>query len=72
MAGRARLRRLSYLREIIQALGIAVASGYVLAYYVALTLTRRADDDKVCRAKYRELWDRYTAKVRWRIVPRVY
>jgi hypothetical protein len=42
------------------------------AYYVALMLTRQADDDKVCRAKYGELWDRYTAKVRWRIVPRVY
>jgi Ergosterol biosynthesis ERG4/ERG24 family len=34
-------------------------------------LTRQADDDKVCRAKYGPLWDRYTAKVRWRIVPRV-
>jgi hypothetical protein len=35
-------------------------------------LTRQADDDKVCRAKYGPLWDQYTAEVRYRIVPRVY
>ncbi len=42
------------------------------AYYVALLFTRQADDDKVCRAKYGQLWDEYTAKVPSRIVPRVY
>ena len=53
-------------------MAIALASGYFPAYYVALMLTRQADDDKVCRAKYGDLWDRHTAKVRYRIVPRVY
>jgi delta14-sterol reductase len=76
----ARCRHVNYLGEITQAVAIALATGYFgiwmvwlyPAYYVALMLTRQADDDKVCRAKYGELWDRYTAKVRWRIVPRVY
>ena len=73
-------RHVNYLGEITQAVAIALAAGYYgvwavwlyPAYYVALMITRQLDDDKVCRAKYGELWDRYTAKVRWRIVPRVY
>jgi delta14-sterol reductase len=39
---------------------------------VLLFLGRQADDDKVCRAKYGPLWDEYTAKVKWKIVPFVY
>jgi delta14-sterol reductase len=73
-------RHVNYLGEITQAVAIALASGYFgiwmvwlyPAYYVALMLTRQADDDKVCHAKYGELWDRYTAKVKYKIVPRVY
>ena len=73
-------RHVNYLGEITQALAVALAAGYYgvwavwlyPAYYVALMLTRQADDDKVCRTKYGDLWDRYTAKVKWRIVPRVY
>jgi delta14-sterol reductase len=73
-------RHVNYLGEIIQAVAIALASGYFgiwmvwlyPAYYVGLLVSRQADDDKVCRAKYGALWDRYTAKVKYRIVPRVY
>jgi protein-S-isoprenylcysteine O-methyltransferase Ste14 len=73
-------RHINYLGEIVQAVAVAVASGYVglwvvwlyPSYYVALLFTRQADDDKVCQAKYGELWDRYTKKVRYRIVPFIY
>jgi protein-S-isoprenylcysteine O-methyltransferase Ste14 len=73
-------RHINYLGETIQAVAIALAPGcfgvwpvwlYPL-YYVALFLTRQADDDRVCRAKYGPLWDEYTARVKRRIVPGVY
>jgi hypothetical protein len=73
-------RHINYLGEVIQAVAIALAAGYFgvwevwlyPAYYVALFISRQADDDKLCRAKYGALWDRYTACVKWKIVPRVY
>ncbi len=73
-------RHINYLGEIIQGVAIALAVGYFgvwmvwlyPAYYVALLFTRQADDDKVCRAKYGELWDQYTAKVKYKIIPYVY
>jgi protein-S-isoprenylcysteine O-methyltransferase Ste14 len=73
-------RHINYLGEIIQAVAIALAPGYFgiwmvwlyPIYYVGLLLSRQADDDKVCRAKYGELWDEYTAKVKYKIVPRLY
>jgi protein-S-isoprenylcysteine O-methyltransferase Ste14 len=73
-------RHVNYLGEVIQAVAIALAPGYFGVwmvwlypiYYVALFVSRQADDDKVCRAKYGELWDEYTAKVKYKIVPRLY
>jgi protein-S-isoprenylcysteine O-methyltransferase Ste14 len=73
-------RHINYLGETIQAVGIALAAGYFGVwmvwlypiYYVALFLSRQADDDKLCRAKYGELWDEYTRKVRYKIVPGLY
>jgi protein-S-isoprenylcysteine O-methyltransferase Ste14 len=73
-------RHINYLGEIIQAVAVALATGYFgiwmvwlyPIYYVALFLRRQADDDKVCRAKYGELWDEYTTKVKYKIVPRLY
>ena len=73
-------RHINYLGETIQAVAIALAAGYFGVwqvwlypiYYVALFVSRQADDDKVCRAKYGELWDEYTAKVKYRIIPRLY
>ncbi len=73
-------RHINYLGEIVQAVAVALAVGYPVlwmvwlypTYYVALLFTRQADDDKVCRAKYGELWDRYTTKVKYKIIPYVY
>jgi protein-S-isoprenylcysteine O-methyltransferase Ste14 len=73
-------RHINYLGEVIQAVAIALAAGYFGVwevwlypiYYVALFISRQADDDKVCRAKYGPLWDEYTAKVKYKIVPRLY
>jgi len=73
-------RHVNYLGEIIQAVAIALAPGYFGVwmvwlyplYYIALFISRQADDDKVCRAKYGPLWDEYTAKVPSRIVPHLY
>ncbi len=73
-------RHINYLGEIIQAVAIALAPGYFGVwmvwlyplYYIALFLSRQADDDKVCRAKYGALWDEYTAKVPSKIIPHLY
>ncbi len=73
-------RHINYLGEIVQALAIALVVGYpgvwmvwlYPLYYIGLLFSRQADDDKVCRAKYGELWDRYTAKVKHRIIPGIY
>ncbi len=73
-------RHINYLGEIIQAIAIALVSGYLgvwmvwlyPAYYIGLMFSRQADDDKVCKAKYGELWDRYTKKVKYKIIPFIY
>lgn len=73
-------RHINYLGEIIQAIAIVLATGYqgiwVLwlypAYYIGLMISRQADDDKVCRAKYGALWDQYTKKVKYKIIPYIY
>ncbi len=73
-------RHINYLGEILQGIAVTLAPGYFgiwavwlyPAYYIALFLTRQADDDKVCREKYGELWDRYTRKVKYRIIPFLY
>jgi protein-S-isoprenylcysteine O-methyltransferase Ste14 len=62
------------------ACGIALSSGYPLVwmvwlyplYDVGLLFSRQADDDKVCRTKYGELWDTYRKKVNYRIIPFLY
>ncbi len=73
-------RHINYLGEIVQAVAVALAAGYFgvwavwlyPAYYVGLLFSRQADDDKICHAKYGKLWDRYTAKVKYKIIPYVY
>jgi len=73
-------RHINYLGEIVQALAIALAVGYPAvwmvwlypAYYVGLLFSRQADDDKICRAKYGPLWDEYSKKVKYKIIPFVY
>jgi delta14-sterol reductase len=73
-------RHINYLGEILQALAIAAAPGYFgiwmvwlyPAYYIALFVTRERDDEKICAAKYGPLWGKYTAKVKYRIIPGIY
>jgi hypothetical protein len=73
-------RHVNYLGEILMASGLALALGYWSCpwpwlyplYYVALLVPRERDDDRRCAAKYGELWDRYRAEVRYRIIPGVY
>jgi delta14-sterol reductase len=73
-------RHINYLGEILQAIAVALVLGYpgiwmvwlYPAYYIGLMLTRQADDDKVCKAKYGELWDQYTKKVKYKIIPFIY
>lgn len=73
-------RHINYLGEIIQAMAVALAAGYFgvwqvwlyPAYYIGLMFTRQADDNKICRAKYGDLWDEYTEKVKYKIIPFIY
>lgn len=79
---RSRPLQINYFGEIVQGIALALpgflATGSVLpllypAYYVALFVPRQIDDDKACAEKYgRDVWDRYCAAVRWRIVPGVW
>jgi delta14-sterol reductase len=73
-------RHINYLGEILMATGIALVAGYPAIwmvwlyplYYVGLLFSRQADDDKVCKAKYGELWDQYKKRVKYRIIPFIY
>jgi delta14-sterol reductase len=73
-------RHINYLGEILEATGIALCVGYpdiwfvwlYPLYYVLLLFSRQADDNKICKAKYGELWDTYTKKVKYRIIPFIY
>ena len=73
-------RHINYLGEIIQACAIAIAAGYPLVwgvwlypvYYIALLFTRAHDDGIICKDKYGALWDEYTSKVKYKIIPGIY
>ncbi|MCL2138948.1 MAG: ERG4/ERG24 family protein [Treponema sp.] len=73
-------RHINYLGEILEAVGIVLATGYFSvwliwlypAYYVFLFITRQIDDNKICKAKYGDLWDEYVKKAKYRIIPYIY
>ncbi|MBC8070383.1 MAG: ergosterol biosynthesis protein [Deltaproteobacteria bacterium] len=73
-------RHVNYLGELLMASGLALVLGWPGAigpwlypiYYLVLLVPRERDDHRRCAAKYGALWDRYCAKVRWRIVPGIY
>lgn len=75
-------RHVNYLGEILEAVGIAMATGHsplsvwvpwlYPLYYVALLIPRERDDDARCSQKYGTLWEEYCRRVPWRIVPYVY
>jgi delta14-sterol reductase len=73
-------RHINYLGEILEGCGIALSAGYpgvflvwlYPLYYAALLFPRQIDDDKICKAKYGDLWDAYTKRVKYRIIPFLY
>ncbi|MBN1927203.1 MAG: DUF1295 domain-containing protein [Prolixibacteraceae bacterium] len=73
-------RHINYLGEILMSTGIILCAGYpgliwpwlYPLYYVALLFTRQYYDDKRCAEKYGPLWQEYTGKVPYRIIPYVY
>ncbi len=73
-------RHVNYLGEILMATGIILCVGYPThlapwfypIYYVVLLFPRQMDDDKRCEEKYGPLWNQYTAKVKYKIIPFIY
>jgi delta14-sterol reductase len=72
-------RKLNYSGEICLYLAIALTTGfnsiipYLLPLWLCLLLIHRAGrDEQRCRAKYGELWGKYCAKARFRLVPFLY
>ena len=74
-------RHINYLGEVLQAVALALpgwlVSGSPLPwlyplYYVALLVPRQLEDDRLCKRKYGDVWDRYVALVPYRIVPGVW
>ena len=73
-------RHINYLGEVLMASGIAITvtaeAGFwpwlYPLYYVALLFPRQIDDDKRCNKKYGPLWQAYTARVKYRIIPFIY
>jgi delta14-sterol reductase len=72
-------RKVNYAGELGVYLAFAMTTGagsaypYLLPLSLTVLLVQRAGrDDKKCRAKYGELWQRYCERVRFRIFPFVY
>ena len=73
-------RHINYFGEMLMACGVALSVGYPNVpwvwlhplYLVAFLFARQADDDKICKAKYGELWDRYKEKAKYRVIPYIY
>lgn len=72
-------RHLNYTGEIIVYLCFALCTGWqsVVPYLLPLSLVvllgqRAARDDRRCRAKYGETWERYCERARFRMIPFMY
>ena len=73
-------RHINYLGEILMALGIILCVGQPSMiwpwlypfYYVVLLFPRQIDDDKRCALKYGPLWNDYTKRVKYKIIPYIY
>lgn len=72
-------RHLNYTGEICVYLSFALTTGFVSwapfllpAWLAALLVQRSRRDERRCRAKYGELWERYTQRARFVMVPYVY
>lgn len=69
-------RHLNYTGEICVYLAFTLTTGFVSwapyllpAWLVGLLVHRSRRDDRRCRAKYGELWERYTQRVRYSVLP---
>ncbi|MCE2558379.1 MAG: ergosterol biosynthesis protein, partial [Acidobacteria bacterium] len=69
-------RHLNYTGEICVYFAFTLTSGFVSwvpfllpAWLVGLLVHRSRRDDRRCRAKYGELWERYTKRVRYSVLP---
>jgi Delta14-sterol reductase len=72
-------RKLNYTGEIMVYLSFALCTGngawapYLLPLWLCVLLSHRAwRDEQRCRAKYGELWDAYTKRARFRMLPFLY
>ncbi|MCX4247235.1 phosphatidylethanolamine N-methyltransferase family domain-containing protein [Paraliomyxa miuraensis] len=72
-------RKINYTGEIMVYLSFALCTGlqslvpYLLPLWLCILLPHRAwRDEKRCRAKYGELWDRYCAVAKFRMIPFLY
>ena len=73
-------RHVNYLGEVLISLGLALAPGHLTsawpwlyaAFMIPFMLIRERADERRCADKYGALWDQYRARVRYRIVPRLY
>lgn len=72
-------RHANYLGDLTMALAWCLACGFghlvpyfYFIYFAPLLVDRERRDDRHCAKKYGADWDRYRARVKWRIVPFVY
>lgn len=72
-------RHANYLGDLMMALAWCLACGvghvvpyFYFLYFAPLLIDRERRDDRHCAKKYGADWDRYRARVKWRIVPFVY
>jgi 7-dehydrocholesterol reductase len=72
-------RHFHYVPEFVVALawtattGFANALPYLYPLFLAILLLDRVGrDDRRCHAKYRQYWDKYCARVRWKVLPFIY
>ena len=45
---------------------------FYIVYFIILLVHRERRDNSLCHTKYGPDWERYCAKVRWRILPGLY
>ena len=72
-------RKINYTGEIMVYMSFALCTGfqsvvpYLLPLWLCVLLPHRAwRDEKRCRQKYGDLWDRYTKRARFRMIPFLY
>jgi delta14-sterol reductase len=73
-------RHVNYLGEIGMAVAIVLCTGHPFLlwpwlyplYYVALLFPRQSADNKRCSKKYGGLWEQYSKKVPYKIIPYIY